>query len=279
MKLAEILPEGIKRKAHVCIYKITNIVNKKFYIGKTVDLSARISTYNRYLSTLEKYPKNGQPLLFSSFKKYSIANHTFEIIESCDRESLSEKEIYYIKTFNSYFRNNPLGLNMTLGGDGSYGRKMTKSLQEKLIAGRKPWTEDRKKKQSEKLKGKPSWNKGIACKESTKEKLRNKKIGKKVSEETKNKMSESQKSRKRIYTKEYSKKASDTMKLNLRNRDWDKICKVIIKWDLNNVKLEETNVRKLRAENYTNGKIGGIYNCISGKTQTSNGFKWTFKNT
>lgn len=46
---------------------------------------------------------------------YGIDKFHIEIVEECSEEELNEKEIYYIKKFNSL---SPNGYNMTAGGDG-----------------------------------------------------------------------------------------------------------------------------------------------------------------
>ena len=52
--------------------------------------------------------------LYVAIRKYGIENFTFEVIEECRQEELNEKEIYWIKYYNSYGSG---GYNATLGGD------------------------------------------------------------------------------------------------------------------------------------------------------------------
>ena len=70
------------------IYKITNMVNDKVYIGQSQDI------YNRWKE--HKYARNKRYCfaLYSAFKKYGFDNFSFEIIERCSFEQLNEKEIY-----------------------------------------------------------------------------------------------------------------------------------------------------------------------------------------
>lgn len=50
--------------------------------------------------------------------KYGIDNFLFEVIEECKRENLNEREIYWIKQYNSFFFDkNSNGYNLTRGGD------------------------------------------------------------------------------------------------------------------------------------------------------------------
>ena len=85
------------------IYKITNTVNNKIYIGK--------DQYDK-----ENYMGSGV-LIKRAQKKYGINNFTKEILEICeDAETLIEREKYWIKKFNS--QDLTIGYNITSGGDG-----------------------------------------------------------------------------------------------------------------------------------------------------------------
>lgn len=52
--------------------------------------------------------------LYRAMKKYGIENFTIEEVEECDYKILSDREIYWIKFYDSYNS----GYNATLGGDG-----------------------------------------------------------------------------------------------------------------------------------------------------------------
>lgn len=95
------------------IYKITNIVNQKCYIGQSIDIQAR---WTKHLSV---YNKQSTPdyELYRAMNKYGISNFTFEIVEECDKQSLNEREIYWIQYYDSF--NN--GYNMTIGGTACNG--------------------------------------------------------------------------------------------------------------------------------------------------------------
>ena len=95
------------------IYKITNLITKKIYIGKTNDSDRRWKNHQRlaFTSGHKEYNK----ILYQSMRKYGIENFSFEIIEELEDYSISgEREQYWIKYYDSY--NN--GYNETLGGDG-----------------------------------------------------------------------------------------------------------------------------------------------------------------
>lgn len=86
-------------KYHI-IYKLTNKINGKIYIGKH-------STDNPY----DKYMGSGI-LIKKAILDYGIDNFTKEIICFCNKEELDEKEIEYIKLYKS----SENGYNITKGG-------------------------------------------------------------------------------------------------------------------------------------------------------------------
>lgn len=93
------------------IYKITNKVNGKIYIGKTVrSLDKR---WKEHCQSSRKTQCEKRPL-YEAMKKYGIENFEFSLIEECDENILSEKEKYWIEYYGS-FKN---GYNATIGGDG-----------------------------------------------------------------------------------------------------------------------------------------------------------------
>lgn len=95
------------------IYKITNKINNKCYIGQSVDIYRRWNDEKRaaFNSTDRSY---NYPLS-CAFRKYGLEQFTFEIIEECSKSELNNKEIYWIDFYNSFYE----GYNQTLGGEGS----------------------------------------------------------------------------------------------------------------------------------------------------------------
>ena len=99
------------------IYKITNNINQKVYIGQTIMAPMQRWQKHKSDARLNKpYP------LYKAMNKYGINNFSFEILEEVDIEQLDEKERYYINLYNSYINtNNSNGYNATLGGsDGNH---------------------------------------------------------------------------------------------------------------------------------------------------------------
>jgi group I intron endonuclease len=89
------------------IYKITNKLNNKIYIGKSTD--------GRKHKKLSYY---GSGLLIGrAIEKYGIGNFTKEIIDECsNNDELCDRETYWILHYNSTDR--LVGYNITAGGDG-----------------------------------------------------------------------------------------------------------------------------------------------------------------
>lgn len=88
----------------ICIYKIT-APDGRVYIGQTVNHIERWRMYkNGYCYTQRK--------LFKSLIKHGSDNHIFEILEECTFEDLNEREKYYIKFYDSFYK----GLNSSYLG-------------------------------------------------------------------------------------------------------------------------------------------------------------------
>lgn len=116
------------------IYKITNLINNKVYIGQTNNWKRRKAYH------ISKLKNNDHPNrhLQLSINKYNIINFTFEILENdliCP-VIVDYKERFYIKHFNSTATK--FGYNKELGG--REGR-----------SGKPAWN-----------KGKSSWSKGLS---------------------------------------------------------------------------------------------------------------------
>ena len=114
------------------IYKITNNVNQKIYIGYT---KGKIeSRFNRHIYESQ----NPTSILHKSLSHHGSDKFSIETIyQSVDCNHIQEMEKYFIKFYNSYYTFGK-GYNMTLGGDGGAtftGRKHTKeSLLKKSIS-------------------------------------------------------------------------------------------------------------------------------------------------
>ena len=91
------------------IYKITNDINGKVYVGKTehsIERRFKEHCRDRLKRRCEKRP------LYSAMNKYGIEHFHVELIESTNNPN--EREAFWIDKFNSYHN----GYNATKGGDG-----------------------------------------------------------------------------------------------------------------------------------------------------------------
>lgn len=94
------------------IYKIENLINGKKYIGQSIDIQYR---FNNHKSESFNPKSNAyDTAIHRAIRKYGVENFKFEIVEECDQENLREREIYWIKYYNSFGS----GYNLTSGGEG-----------------------------------------------------------------------------------------------------------------------------------------------------------------
>ena len=94
------------------IYKITNNINNKVYIGCSNNIERRWREHKTHGRTGQY--ANNHHVLYSAMTKYGIDNFSLEILEECSQQEIYDKEKYWIDYYNSY--NN--GYNMTFGGEG-----------------------------------------------------------------------------------------------------------------------------------------------------------------
>lgn len=91
------------------IYKITNTINGKSYIGQTIQ-NVKERFYQHCATKCSKAVSN--MAIHRAIKKCGKSNFTVEVIEEIDSANLNDRERYWIKYYNSY--NN--GYNSTKGG-------------------------------------------------------------------------------------------------------------------------------------------------------------------
>ena len=97
------------------VYKVTNLINNKMYIGKLVNS-------NKWSS----YWGSGTCIKLA-IDKYGKENFRKEIVEICEsNEILNDREKFWIKTLNSM---SPNGYNLTEGGEAPV---MTQEVKDKI---------------------------------------------------------------------------------------------------------------------------------------------------
>lgn len=142
-----------------CVY-MHKSPNGKIYIGQTNNIKSRWrkSAYDQCTHFYNAICKYG----WENFQhKVLFDNLTFE------DANLIEIDLIF------YFKKQGISLNITDGGQGSSGRKHSEISKMKI---------------SERLKGKPGWNKGILMREESKIKLSESLTGRHLSEEHKQKI-------------------------------------------------------------------------------------------
>jgi group I intron endonuclease len=100
------------------VYKITNLINEKIYVGQTVStLSVRLSQHFHY-----SLKKNSDGVLGKAIRKYGKENFIIEQIDiaSC-LEELNSKEVFWIKELGSHVTFG--GYNLAFGGSSRAGWK------------------------------------------------------------------------------------------------------------------------------------------------------------
>ena len=106
------------------IYKVTNKVNGKCYIGKTVYNLEHRKKGHLKVKNIRNYP------FYNALNKYGLGSFTWETIYVCNNEEeLNKMEMYFIKELNTL---HPNGYNLSLGGDGQSGFKHSEESKRKI---------------------------------------------------------------------------------------------------------------------------------------------------
>lgn len=221
---------------NIGIYKITNKINGKCYIGQSVNLKNRIAMHRSML----KHNNEDNPLLVKASKKYGYNNFEISIIKYCNENELDYYEKYYIEHYKSYKRKK--GYNIELGGNKH--KHLGKEQIEKMKMAKKG-----------KLTGEE-----------------NPFYGRTHTLEAKKKISEKNKNNKycvgRFMSKETREKIGNANKWHLT--------KDIICYDLNNNFIKKypsvaEAMRQLKVKSSSN-----IAHCARGNRETAYGYKWKY---
>lgn len=105
------------------IYKIENLINKKIYVGQSIDIEER---FKKHLRAKDNF------YIHKALEKYGKINFNFQIIEECPVEKLNEREIYWINYYNSLI---PNGYNMIPGGSNGMGLSKGQSVEQYDLEG------------------------------------------------------------------------------------------------------------------------------------------------
>jgi group I intron endonuclease len=179
------------------IYCIKNTINNKEYIGLTTRTLEHRWKQHIYESNKKDSWEWNTPL-GNAIKKYGKDSFQVFVLEECSSETeLKQKEIQLIKERKSL--STETGYNLSFGGDGRLGYKLSEETKRKIGEGNKgkTYTAESLEKMSVAAKkrsvGKPSPMDGKKHTEESKQKIVSFLTGRKQSEETKRKKSESMK--------------------------------------------------------------------------------------
>jgi len=159
------------------IYKITNTVNNKIYIGQSWDIERRWGNHRALDTNLH---------LKAAIKKYGLENFNFEVIRIVSDSGLTQilldtLEIKYVKECKSHDR--LYGYNKTYGGNGG---KRTEETIQKIVNSRKV---NNKKLSEETRKRMSESHTGMKLSEETRKRISESHTGMKRSEEARKNMS------------------------------------------------------------------------------------------
>lgn len=148
------------------IYKITNLINGKVYVGQT---------RSRLRHRLAQHLNKKTTLVSQALRKYGVENFQIEKIDSADtQEELNLKEKYWIKKYNSI---SPNGYNIHEGGLVNIPTEETRKKISETLKGRFAGKNNPMYGKPSPMKGKPSPMKGRKHSEETIEKMKNSRSG------------------------------------------------------------------------------------------------------
>lgn len=230
------------------VYKITNKVNGKIYIGCTTKtIKHRLDMHFRQRKGYSNYTTIGRAIM-----KYGINNFTIEEIEKLDtKEEMFLREIYWISYYNS--TDNGVGYNVSKGGH----------CGPILIGENNPSFGKKKPKLSELNKSR----KGLKLSEEHKQNVIKAMTGKKRNDLTKSKMSTSRKAaweNGKYSGEEYIHKLSKYRSEEIRKNGINVIC-------LNNGRVYISIARAANDLGLNRGNVGAV---INGKTTHTGGYKF-----
>lgn len=138
------------------IYKVTNKINGKVYIGQSVDIGRR---WRQHMTAEDDI------YFHKAIQKYGVENFEWEVIEKCKKSELDERESYWIEYYDSFNK----GYNCTRGGGGcsgeansnwkggisldpEYSKKHYEANKEKISEKAKEYYKENKEKINERMK-------------------------------------------------------------------------------------------------------------------------------
>lgn len=111
------------------LYKLTNSVNGKVYIGITTR-----TLHNRWIRHKSSANTGSQCPIHRAIRKYGVDKFIVEVLSTFTNiQELKEAEIRYISIYES--NDSTKGYNLTRGGDGTMGRTHSKETRDRIKLG------------------------------------------------------------------------------------------------------------------------------------------------
>ena len=145
------------------IYQIRNLVNSKIYVGSAVNLHKRALSHFNAL----KRNAHANKKLQGAYNKYGLDKLVFEVLEYVEKDTLLEREQYYIDTLNAVNE----GYNICPVAKHTVDWVWTPAQRKSRCGAGNPMygkhhSEEHKKRISDAEKGRIPWNKGRKMTES-----------------------------------------------------------------------------------------------------------------
>jgi hypothetical protein len=133
--------EFTNKAGYYDIYCIKNTVSGKVYIGKTKQIYGEnkpcaqgyLGRFKYHINKFKGFIKNREKpscrALYSAMEKYGPDKFTVSCLCVCKNSVVDNMEKYFIQQYKSI---SPGGYNLTLGGEGGFGRIFSEATKEKL---------------------------------------------------------------------------------------------------------------------------------------------------
>lgn len=237
------------------VYKITNLIDNKCYIGSSKDVEDRLSSHK----TMMNKGNHHSTYLQNAVNKYGIENFILETVLLCPEEDMISIEQYLCDFYQAeYCMRKIAHSNLGMKRSDETKRNISDSLKGRKL------TEEHKNNVSKGLKGRiiteearrklSAANKGKTLSLQHREKLKQSHLGYKVKEETKEKLREFFKG---------------------RDNTWQ--ARTVYQYDFNNKLLNTFKSVRIASEQ-TGVSEASITKCAGGKTKQGRGFIWKYTN-